>query len=143
MTQLCTLAVFHSGTILDMDGGIFKTRVSSSLISLTPLSITSLQSSLAGPPPSFVSLCLSIHFSSLLSSLHLPGDLTWGRMSYVVYESSIYLVGSARAGSPCISVTVLEYCMAAMATACTLYIITDYLHCKGTYLFHNSIRIES
>ena len=76
-------------TILDMDGGIFKTRGFSLLISLTALSIIPLLLSFfSGPsplPPSFLlplsSKCL--HNLSLLSPVHLPGDPAWGRMSCV------------------------------------------------------------
>ena len=108
MTQLCTLAVVHSGTC-DNSGhgwGHFQnkrlqfTRITYSSLHHTLLLPIFRAPSLLPPPPFLLYLCLYIHFSSLLSPLHLPRDLAWVWMSYAVYECSIYLVGSARTGSP-------------------------------------------
>lgn len=113
-------------------------RLTYSPLHHTSSSSLSLQTSLASPPPSL----LSIHFSSLLSPLHLPRDLARGRMSYVVYESSIYLVGSARTGSPYISVTVgWNTARLPWQPQCPLYIII-YTAKVHTFISHNGISMK-
>lgn len=91
MTQLCTLAAFHSETCDNFGHGwrpFQNKRLQFTHLTNSSLHHTSSSSgswSSLTSYPSLFSLCLSFHFSSLLSPLHLPRDLAWGRMSYVVY----------------------------------------------------------
>ena len=128
-------------TILDMDGGILKqnnrlqyTHISCSHPDLPLFSFCSAPLTLH--PPHLLSpyLCLRIHFSFPLSSLHLPRHVAWGKMSYVVYKSGIYLDGSARTVSLYISVTV--GCNTARLTCRPKRIMADYVYCKDTHIYN-------
>lgn len=105
MTQLCTLVGVHSGTWDNCGHGwghFQNKRLQSTRLTHSPLHHTFSPFS----APSFPSHCLSLHLSSLLSPLRLSRDPACRMMSYALYESGIYLVGSARSGPPYISVTV-------------------------------------
>lgn len=111
-------------TTLDMDGGTFKTRGFSLFTSLAPHSLTSLLSfrsvcSLLHP------LSVSIHFSSPLSPLHLHRDQALGKMSCILYESSICLVGTARTQSVYLCHSGPQCSTAAIVNQNELYTIKD------------------
>lgn len=72
-------------TLLDMDGGIFKTRGFSLLRSLAPYTITP---TLALPTPFFLPLSLHPFLLSISSSSSSQRSSLRKKMSYTVYEST-------------------------------------------------------
>lgn len=129
VTQICTLAVIHNGTCYNPGHGsrhFQNKRFQFIYISCSPFPhISSLFPQRSLTSPSLV--CLYIHFSSPLSPLHLHRDQAFGKLSCILYESSVCLVGTARTQSVYLCHSGRQCSTAAIVKRNELYTIQDYV----------------